>query len=165
MGGATFELHLPKRFTFEVDLLYRGYRSDSTFQTNFGDNVNPSLIFSNVRSRGLDVPLLLKYHLLDRSSKAAPFVSGGFQWTNEFQNAQSQSFCSGPRGSCSVPGGPTVPFSGNFDFTVYRRGPVAAAGVDFKTKYVTITPEVRYTRLIRPNDNQISVLVGFTFGR
>ena len=44
-------------------------------------------------------------------------------------------------------------------------GPVAGAGVEFKTQYLTISPELRYSRPTNsPRDNRFTALVGFTFG-
>lgn len=116
-----------------------------------------------IKSRALDVPLLLKYHLLDRRKTVVPFISGGFQWTNEFRSVTSLGNCFGPQGSCDVPGIPSVPSINRLDYTVYRKGPVAGAGVDMKTRHVTITPEIRYTHLDRSKLNQVAAMVGFTF--
>ena len=40
------------------------------------------------------------------------------------------------------------------------------AGLDFKTHYVTISPEVRFNHFTDgyPHENRVTALVGFTFG-
>jgi hypothetical protein len=49
----------------------------------------------------------------------------------------------------------------------FRHGPAAGAGLEFRTKHVTITPELRWSRNINtfPRDNRFTGMVGFTFGR
>jgi hypothetical protein len=46
---------------------------------------------------------------------------------------------------------------------VNRQGPAAGVGIEFKFGKVKISPEVRYTKLTRPNANEVTVLAGFTF--
>jgi hypothetical protein len=46
---------------------------------------------------------------------------------------------------------------------VNRRGPAAGVGLEFKYGRLRIAPEVRYTRLDRPNANEVTVMAGFTF--
>jgi len=40
---------------------------------------------------------------------------------------------------------------------------VAGLGLDFKYRRLKLSPEVRYTKLTRPNRGEITVLCGFTF--
>ena len=47
--------------------------------------------------------------------------------------------------------------------SVNRRGGVAGLGLDFKYRRLKLSPEVRYTKLTRPNRGEITVLCGFTF--
>lgn len=162
-GGPTIEFRLPYRLSIELDLLYRGDRTTSTFTYNPGGGTSTAQFQSVTKSRALDVPLLLKYHLLDRRRTAAPFISAGFQWTNEFRSVSSLGTCFGPLGSCDVPGIPATPSFNRLDYTRYRDGVVAGAGVDIKTRHVTITPEIRYRHLDHSKLNQVAAMVGFTF--
>ena len=53
-----------------------------------------------------------------------------------------------------------------FSYSTVQRGPVVGAGLDFKTHYVTISPELRFNHFTDgyPHENRVTALVGFTFG-
>ena len=54
----------------------------------------------------------------------------------------------------------------HYHFSDIRRGVTGGVGIEFQTRYVTISPEVRYSRPanVYPRDNRVTGLVGFTFG-
>jgi hypothetical protein len=160
-GGPTAEFHLPLRFSIEVDALYRSSRGAATFPYSFGPATAAYLSSSSQKTRAWDFPLLLKYHLLD--GPVRPFVSAGYAWARESTQAVVSYTCLGPSGSCTPPNFNFVPRGGRLENTTNRQGPVAAAGIDFKSRRVTISPEARFTHLTRPNANQLTVFVGFTF--
>jgi hypothetical protein len=68
--------------------------------------------------------------------------------------------------SCIQTAGPSIlPLGGQRSYTQNNTGPVAGAGVEFRTHYLTISPELRYSRPTNsPRDNRFTALVGFTFG-
>ena len=58
------------------------------------------------------------------------------------------------------------PRGGQYSYSGFENGPVAGAGLEFRTHFVTISPELRFSRLTNgyPRDNRFTALVGFTFG-
>ena len=164
-GGPT-ELHLPYRFSLEFDALYRRSRFNSSSLFQLGPDVNPYSVLSLRTTNSWDLPLLLKYRF--RVGSLRPFVSGGYQFTHESNQFSSIYRCSGPQGSCltstyPLPG-PTI---GQFKYSATPGGIAAGAGIEFKTRYLTIAPEMRFTHQMTsyPHDNRYTALVGFTFGR
>jgi len=162
-GGPTVEFHLPFRLSFETDALYRGDQGSGTFPVALGPTTTPYLLFSSQKTKAWDFPILLKYRLL--GGPVRPFLSAGYAWSHQSSNSLVFYNCPGPPGSCSLPDAVFVPHGGSFDSTILRRGPVAAAGIDFGSHHVTISPEVRFTHLMHPNTNQVTAMVGFTFKR
>jgi len=152
-GGPTVEFHLPLRFSLEVDALYRSNRETVTSPVGLG----PRVFFSSQKTKAWDFPVLLKYRLLNGPMN--PFLSAGFALNRESRNSLVWSTCLGAAAAC-IPPDTNLRYSASVS---NRRGPVAAAGIDFKTQRVTISPEMRFTRLIHPNTNQVNVMVGFTF--
>jgi hypothetical protein len=165
-GGPTVELHLPYRFSVEFNALYRNYRANSSFPFQLGPNVNVYTSTSVQKTNAWDFPLLLKYRLQVGSIR--PFVSAGHFWTHESTEASAFYFCSGPQGSCRPADYPApVPLGGQYRSSATQRGPVGGAGIEFKTRHVMISPELRFSRPTygNPRDNRFTALVGFTFGK
>jgi hypothetical protein len=160
-GGPSVELHLPYNFSIEFDALYRSNRSNGTSLYNFGAT-NPLQTMSGTKTHAVDLPLLLKYRF--RLGPVHPFVSAGYAWSYENRKSQFLSSCVGPPGSCTPPGSIFAPGFASAEYSLWRRGPAAGAGVEFKVKAIEITPELRYTHLTQPNTNQATALVGFSFG-
>ncbi len=157
-GGPTVEFHLPLRLSLEVDALYRSNRATGTSPVFFG-STTPNVFFSSQNTKAWDFPLLLKYGLLNGPMR--PFLSAGFALNRESTNSLVGYTCLGAAAGCNLPD--TNYVLRYFESVSHRRGPVAAAGIDFKTRRVIISPEVRFTRLTHPNTNQVTVMVGFTF--
>jgi hypothetical protein len=133
----------------------------------YGPNLNTLSSNLSQKTSAWDLPILLKYRFQIGSLR--PFISAGYLITRESTERLSLSQCLGPQGSCfppevSFPPGPRINSSKSSDF---RGGPAAGAGLEFRTKMLTITPELRFSRLINtyPRDNRFTGLVGFTFGR
>lgn len=168
-GGPTVEVRLPFRFAIEVDALYWSKRTTSTSTFHYGGETSPFSTSHSERTRSWDFPLLLKYRI-PVSSSLRPFLSAGYQFTHESRTRDIRSQCLGPSGSC-VPATvsaaiPDVRFTQIKD-SRFHNGPAAGAGLEFRTKHVTITPELRWSRNINtyPRDNRFTGMVGFTFGR
>jgi hypothetical protein len=163
--GPTAEVRLFSHLSFEADALYRGYRSlypGGSFILS-GTSLIPvypvsASILQNAKE--WDFPLLLKYRFQAGTMHA--FVDAGF----EFAHASSDFTISCPAGADTCSGAgigsyATSPIS--YSSSVNRQGPAAGVGIEFKFGKVKISPEVRYTKLTRPNVNEVTVLAGFTF--
>jgi hypothetical protein len=167
--GPTAEVRLFGHLSFEADALFRGYRSQSSGASILAGTspvslqTGPVSTFFRQNTKEWDFPLLLKYHF--EAGMMHPFVDAGF----EFAHASSDfTFsCFAAPDTCSAIGaGTSVSFMtspNRYSSSVNRHGPAAGAGIEFKFGKVKISPEVRYTRLTRPNANEVTVLAGFTF--
>jgi hypothetical protein len=165
-GGPTIELHLPYHFSVEFDALYRSYRTSRSYPFQLGPNVNPYNTSSSQTTNVWDLPLLLKYRF--RVGAVRPFVTAGYFKSYESSKVTAMYICSGPQGSCRPADYPSVePFGGQYHFSDTKSGPIAGAGIEFKTGYLTVSPEVRFSRPTwgNPRDNRFTALVGFTFGK
>jgi hypothetical protein len=162
-GGPTVELHLPYRFSVEIDALYHGSRQTTSTPLSLPVSVNgdsvPAIFSSQVRTKSWEFPILLKYRFLN--GPVRPFISAGFSLTREWNKGEGFPTCLGTPAMCSLA---SLRF-GIFDSTNTRKGPTAGAGIEFKRRVVTISPEVRYTHLDQPRGNKVAAMVGFTFGK
>jgi hypothetical protein len=157
-GGPSIEVHLPFRLSVEADALYQTHRHSTLLTANFNaipDVPNQSFIFtSQTKTRSWQVPILLKYTII--GGPVRPFIGAGVAWQREWSEVQNISTC--VSGACNS--------GGSFRTTSSDRwGPAAGAGVAFSTRYFTVAPEVRYTRLNDPNQNEVRALVGFSWGK
>ena len=163
--GPTAEVRLFSNLSFEADALYRGFRSLSPGGSFIlsGTSLMPvfpisASILQNAKE--WDFPLLLKYRF--QTGTVHPFVDAGF----EFAHTSSDftiSCLAGPD-TCSATGiGSSVSSQNSYSSSVNRHGPAAGVGIEFKFGKIRISPEVRYTKLTRPNANEVTVLAGFTF--
>lgn len=152
--GPTVELHLARRFSFEVDALYRrnGF-AYTTFQT-FYYPVPPSYeinVYSFFRSTINDwqLPILAKYEA--RSGLSRPFVDGGLVYRHVSGAA-----------STNVPPDHSS-----------AAGIALGGGISFKLGQFRIAPEIRYTHWPTPpyssgnaefvsSKNQADLLLGIT---
>lgn len=164
-GGPTVELHLPYGFAIEFDALYRSYRSAYSGAFQFGQNVN-AYTFTNAQNTDVwDLPLMLKKRFQIGSFR--PFVTAGYFWSRESSQNTYAYVCTGPQGSCLPPEllGPG-PGYGRSSSSYVVQGPTAGTGIEFKTRYVWISPEVRFSRPTNgyPRDSRFTGMVGFTFG-
>jgi hypothetical protein len=164
-GGPTVELHLPYHFALEFDALYRTFRTNSTGLIQLGQDVNPYTTSSFATNSVWDLPLMLKYRF--HVGPVRPFVSAGFMWTHQSTDGSTFYICSGAQGSCRPADSPFPELrGGQYSYSGFENGPVAGAGLEFRTHYVTISPELRFSRFTYgyPRDNRFTALVGFTFG-
>jgi hypothetical protein len=161
--GPELELNLPAGFGIEFDALYRHYN----FQ-GFGVSGTANTATS---TGAWEFPLLAKWRV--PIPVVHPFIAGGVSWDHlTGTNLTSAAVFPGPN---------TGPFVN--DNTVF--GYVGALGLEFQAKWLRIEPEVRYTRwgsqhfitsngvstggvtsgnAFSSNQNQLEVLLGFTFG-
>jgi hypothetical protein len=165
-GGPTIELQLPLYLSVEFDALYRAY--DQTRSTTFriDQNTNPILNQTQQRTAAWDLPLLLKYRF--RLGEIRPFVSAGYLFTHERMDGSTFLQCQGPTASCTSPEYAVVVSDRSYALggSGFRKGPTAGLGVEFRTGFLTITPELRWSRYLdgSPRENRFTGLVGFTFG-
>lgn len=167
-GGPSIEIRLVKGFSLEFNALYRSREQSSSRLVPFGPNSNPYQFSNRLDSHVWDYPLLLKYRF--RLGAMKPFVSAGYQWSNSFSRGEFFAQCSGPQGSCRPAGleGFIEPGSGRWNFSSSQSGPVLGVGLDFRTRYVTISPEFRASRPtagVYPRETGYTALVGFSFGK
>ena len=165
-GGPTVEFHLPFQFSVEFDALFHSNRSGNSFSFPPGPNVNSYTVSSFQKTNAWDTPLLLKR--VFQVGPIKPFLSGGYYWSRESRENSFSYACSGPQGSCLPSGYPAPePSSGFNRYSQTVSGLVGGAGLEFKTRHVTISPELRYNRVKHGanNDGRFTGLVGFTFGR
>jgi len=128
--------------------------------------VNAYTITNFEKKNVWDFPLLLKYRF--HVGTLRPFVSAGYYFSRESSDSTWLSQCTGKQGSCTPAGYPSnLQFAGQSNYTSNIRGVVGGAGLEFKTRYITIAPEMRYNRPTYgyPRDNPFTGLVGFTFGK
>jgi Outer membrane protein beta-barrel domain len=143
-GGPTVELHVPYRFAIEFDALYWTNRGNSSQIFQFGSNVNPFLNTFSQKTRAWDLPLLLKYRF--QVAGIRPFVSAGYLFSHESIERSSFNQCLGPQGTCVPPEFPVTEIRSAYsEDSRFRGGPTAGVGLEFKTRYLTITPELRFT--------------------
>ena len=162
--GPTVELHLKAGFSFEVDVLYREYRSSSRDHYRFGDELSPIMRSQQEHVTVWDIPFLLKYRFGERDTR--PFFNIGISLTHESRDRSVLSSCQGPADSCFPSEfGPPPEADQFFQFKDSRTRPggVLGAGVEFRRGRIKFSPEIRYTRLTRPGGNQVAVLFGITF--
>ncbi len=169
--GPTAEFRLFSHLSLEADALFRGYRFQSVGGSSILSgaslvsitNLAASTSFFSQNTKEWDFPLLLKYHF--QVGAAHPFVDGGY----EFAHASSDfaNTCLGASNSCpTVPAGSSVTSvtsQSSYSSSANRRGPAAGVGLEIKFGKIRFSPEVRYTKLTRPNTNEVTVLAGFTF--
>lgn len=171
--GSTVELHLPWRLSIEFDALYRTFQYGyiSTFSqysyippgTGVAQILPPTINTFNQDTTVWDFPLLLKYRF--PGEKVRPFLVGGKSWSRESRKISWSSVCSAGGSSCFPPDFPSVP-SPNYSFssqTVVRDGAVAGAGVEFKYRRLSFSPELRFMRIAQPRNIQATILFGITF--
>lgn len=164
-GGPFVELHLPHRFSVEFAALLRSTRENSTMPVRLGSTTNPYLLQSLDKVKTWDFPLLLKYRFTQ--GRFRPYLGAGAAWSHRRSDYQFLYTCQGPVGSCRPPEFPTDPTAGSLKSTLTKFGPAASAGLDIKTQYLTISPELRWNRSFSGASprNYFMLGVGFSFGR
>lgn len=161
--GPEAELNLPAGFGIEFDALYRHYN----FQAFGASGTNTT----TTSTGAWEFPLLAKWRV--PIPVVHPFIDGGVSWDHLTGT--------GVTAASVFPGVNNGP--GTNMNTVF--GYVGGVGLEFQAKWLRIEPEVRYTRwndqhfisssgistagvnsrgAFSSNQNQLEVLVGFTFG-
>ncbi|MEP7365220.1 MAG: outer membrane beta-barrel protein [Acidobacteriota bacterium] len=141
-GGPFIELHLPYRLGVEFSALARTSRENSTMSFPLGSTQNPYLVSITDKVKTWDFPLLLKYRFTE--GKFRPYIGAGGAWSHRRSGFQTVYSCMGPQGSCKPPEFPYEIYGGQSKSTLTKFGPAASAGLDIKTQYVTISPEIRW---------------------
>ena len=167
--GPTAEVRLFSHLSVEADALFRGYRSLSSgggfivagASVVTSQTVPVSATFRQ-NTKEWDFPMLLKYRF--QAGKMHPFVDAGFEFAHASSDFTNSFSCIGSADTCSAAGiGSFITSLNKYSSSVNRKGPAAGVGIEFKFGKVRISPEVRYTKLTRPNANEVTVLAGFTF--
>lgn len=163
-GGPSVELHLPRNFSVEFNALYRTIRNTRSSPLQFGVDLNPYTASFLQDTSAWDFPLLLKYRF--RWGSTRPFLSAGHYWSHESRKVTNTTFCNGPAGSCRPPSLVSEPAWNYREYSETIRGLVTGAGIEFRTRYVNISPEFRFQRPTNsyPRDNRFTGMVGFSFG-
>jgi opacity protein-like surface antigen len=158
--GPTAELRLPFGLGVEADALYRHYSFWSAGTVSAGAGT----LRTNGRSSQWEFPLLAKYRL--PTKLARPFVAAGFAWDTLEGFGQSVIIVS------PVPIRP--PTNLNQPIHNTTSGFVIGGGLEVRTPYVRVSPEVRYTNWGDPHflssnggfsshQGQTEVMVGISF--
>lgn len=159
--GPTVELHLPWNFSVEFDALYRTFRSGSLNTSRSQPGLPVTIQTFHQDAKAWDLPLLLKYRF--PVEKIRPFILGGKSWMHESRRISFSSVCTAAE-SCTPPdSAPAFLSSTSSNQTQVRDGWVAGGGVEFKYRRLSFSPELRYTRMLQPRTNQVTLLFGITF--
>jgi opacity protein-like surface antigen len=159
--GATVEGRLPFGLGIEIDGLYRHY--------NFQSSGTISPAGTSLTTRGStgawEVPVLAKYRV--PFPVVRPFIDAGAAW--DFLNGYNQNVTAT---NLTIPVRPPE----NLNQPVHNTTPgvVIGAGLDVKTTYVHVSPEVRYTHWdshhfyspnagFTSNVNQVEIMIGVTY--
>jgi hypothetical protein len=158
--GPTVELHLPARFSIEVDALYTRLGFDSTV-------TGPLPAQSRTRANSWQFPVLGKFEILPGPIR--PFIDAGANFRNISGIEEVRTVVSA--GTLN-----TVKINNSADFN--KRNDVGftfGGGIAFKAGWFRLSPEFRYTRwggenfrdpvnsLLRTSRNDGVFLLGLTF--
>ncbi len=159
--GPTVEFHLPARFSFEIDALYKRIGFD-------GQSVSAgSSTLTGTRGNSWEFPALVKFELFP--GPVRPFVDAGAAIRHISGIKQVRQIVSAGTFS-SVESTNPPELNKNTDV-----GLAFGAGIALKLGRVRISPELRYTRwggenlrdpvnaLLHTHRNQGDFLIGFTF--
>jgi hypothetical protein len=165
--GPAFQLHLPLRFTVEVDGLYKrlGYQYNATTEATAVTTITTASTVAN----SWEFPILLKFEVTPGPIR--PFVDTGISFRHISGIKQVRRVVTIPAG---VVGVTTLTNPPEFNKAT-DEGLVFGGGIAFKMGRVRIGPELRYTRwgsenfrdpvgsLLRTNRNQGDFLLGILF--
>jgi opacity protein-like surface antigen len=153
------EIHLPARFSIEIDALYKrvGYQYEAS----------GPFVASQTVANSWEFPALVKFEILP--GPVRPFVDAGISVRHLSGIKQIRQTISGATLNQVEISNPAE-FNKETDI-----GATAGFGIAFKMGPVRISPEFRYTRwggenlrdpinaLLRTNRNQGDFMIGFTF--
>ena len=163
--GPTIQFQLPVRMSVEAGVLYRTVTLLSTTHT-YENNPVPGNPFTfnlrltrHIHAKSIEVPTMLRLSLSDELLR--PFVGTGYVYRRLLDP------------TVEIPGNPQ--FVRPFALTEHsNHGVPVTAGVELKTRFFRISPELRYTRWNRKifaipgspdatNLNQIDLFLGLGF--
>lgn len=154
--GATAEVHLPFRFSVELDAIYKrtGFATPNEILL-----IPDETIKYQVKANQWEFPLLGKYELT--GGVLRPFVDAGPVLRN-LSNLQGVAIFNTLSGGAISSSGPFLLSNRN------TAGFAVGGGVTFKLLHLRLSPEIRYTRWANQSldgsaNNQADVMVGFTF--
>jgi hypothetical protein len=163
--GLTGELHLPFRFSVELDVLFRHVNYQSSSQLVGVTTTDTS---AATTGNAWEFPLLAKYRF--GTKVVHPYVDGGVAWDTlqGLTQAVRTTVLNVTGSSSSSTSSPS-----QLQNTT-TRGYVLGGGLDIKFLVIHIQPEVRYTRWgakhffdasgwLNSNQNQAEFLLGITF--
>jgi len=163
--GGTAELHLPFRFSVELDALYRRIGFDYRFQS-----LDIGHFLSRTTANQWDFPLLVKYEVL--RGPIRPFVDAGPVLRHLSGITETSSFAT----FFPFQTGSTVSNSSLYLRNRNSPGFAIGGGVTAKLFRLRLSPEIRYIRwsneafqgengggTINSNLNQLDLMVGFAF--
>jgi opacity protein-like surface antigen len=155
--GPTIELHLPLRFSVQLDALYGNF----TYRSVAGSQAGQTVANAITSSDQWQFPLQLKYRFSGEFLR--PFVNTGASFRHLYNLNQVPQFITGPSSGQTNYGSNT------------KAGFVIGGGVEFKLGPIKISPEIRYTRwgadtfrqgiggVFDLSSNEGQFLVGVTF--
>jgi hypothetical protein len=173
--GLTFEKPLPKAISIEVDATYNPerfrYQQHCVVRTKSGIC---SGTVTDWESHGytLELPVVVKKYWGERSRERY-FANSGISFRRmTLSNWRDPTFP-----FCLPPPTTPVPFCSYIAQNTHSSlGFVFGGGVDFRFDYFHLYPELRYTRwlgneftgrtdILQPNQNALTILLGFSYGR
>lgn len=159
--GPTVAIELWQNLSLQTGVLFNRL---GTSRTNYSFAVEGGLLSGSAQwqAHAAEIPILLRYHLLNRSHTWRPFVSAGPSVRRTTVTLHSRTSVSS---STPLPAG-----FGPMDYsrTQWSVDPVLGAGVSFKSGRVHLEPEVRYSYWDAGKDtvvrkNQVNFLFGLRF--
>lgn len=159
--GPTLEVHLPLRFSIEVDALYTKWNFSSA------SAVADSVTTATASVNSWEVPLMLKYRF--SGGLLRPFVDTGVAFNTLSGVGELRDFFR----SSGLSNQPGVDPSEAVRSGV-RRGFVLGGGLEVRVPFLRISPEIRWTRwgwnyirdiqgLVDSRDDEVKFLLGVTF--
>ncbi len=166
--GATVEVKLPFGMSLEVDAIYRHFRYTS--QSGLS---GLAYGYTHAAGHAWEIPVLAKRRF--GNGTVRPYVDGGIGWDVVGGESSATNVLIPP----SLPPSPVVTTNtgGLNPANDAVFGVIGGSGVDVRFGSLHISPEVRYTRwlsrhftqtgfeygTLASNQNQVEILVGFTF--
>ena len=143
--GITIEAKLNEHVSVNFNPLYKrtGVRFGLLPNTNLvlleGDQLVASS--SQVRSHSLELPVIGKYTFRSGDRKVRPFLGAGFSFQTAWQRYDTNILIRNAARATQS----TILMSDRFR-TPFDVGAVASAGVNIRQGWVTVAPEIRFTR-------------------
>jgi hypothetical protein len=162
--GPTVNLRISSRFSVETGVLF--HRMGRQLNTGIFQYPENTLTFvsSTERGRALELPMLLRYHLLGEHRTWRPFITAGPAVRRTSIDALHTSTVLSGLSLSDFTATPRV----NTNLVKWNVDPAFGAGVDLKAGRFHLEPEVRYSywgagKNSAVRKNQVDFLLGFRF--